>query len=204
MLTDADNFCYLAADGFLVYAWDGSDLRVERLVAESAETTRALWSIVGSGASIVRRVYTYLPPHDPIHWFSDGKAELEVQEERWMLRLLDAPAAIPGRGFRQASARTSRSPWSTRGWTGAQARSACSVGSGSGELTPTDDSDGAVRLGPNGLAALYAGTPMYTLRGAGLAAGGDAADDALLDAVFAARPLPHRQLLRGLTGPWPG
>ena len=44
-----------------------------------------------------------------------------------------------------------------------------------------------VVLGPNGLAALYAGTPMYTLRGAGRAAGGNADDDALLDAVFASR-----------------
>ncbi len=39
-----------------------------------------------------------------------------------------------------------------------------------------------------GLAALYAGTPLVTLRQAGLAAGGTAADDAALDAAFAATP----------------
>ena len=43
-------------------------------------------------------------------------------------------------------------------------------------------------LGARGLAALYAGTPLVTLRQAGLAAGGTAADDAALDAAFAATP----------------
>jgi hypothetical protein len=44
----------------------------------------------------------------------------------------------------------------------------------------------AVMLGARGLAALYAGTPLVTLRQAGLAAGGRPADDAALDAAFAA------------------
>ena len=46
----------------------------------------------------------------------------------------------------------------------------------------------AVTLGARGLAALYAGTPLVTLRQAGLAAGGMAAADAALDAAFAATP----------------
>ena len=43
-------------------------------------------------------------------------------------------------------------------------------------------------VGARGLAALYAGTPVATLRRAGLAAGGDEASDAVLDGAFAARP----------------
>jgi hypothetical protein len=43
-------------------------------------------------------------------------------------------------------------------------------------------------LGPRGLAALYAGTPMATLRRAGLMAGGDPGGDAALDAAFGADP----------------
>ena len=43
-------------------------------------------------------------------------------------------------------------------------------------------------LGARGLAALYAGTPLGTLRQAGLAAGGTPEDDAALDAAFAATP----------------
>ena len=46
--------------------------------------------------------------------------------------------------------------------------------------------DSAVTLGARGLAALYAGIPLGTLRQAGLAAGGTAGDDAALDAAFAA------------------
>ena len=45
-----------------------------------------------------------------------------------------------------------------------------------------------MRLGPNGLAALYAGTPVATLRNSGLLTGGTAVDHALLDAAFTARP----------------
>jgi predicted acetyltransferase len=187
LLTDTDNFCYLAADGFLVYAWDGKDLRVERLVAESPETTRALWALVGSGASIVRHVYTYLPAHDPIHWFLDGAADLSVREERWMVRLLDAVAAIAGRGYPAgASAEvplTLVDPWVD----GCAGSFTLRVGAGSGQLSPAGASSDALVLGPNGLAALYAGTPMYTVRAAGLADGGSPDDDALLDAVFASR-----------------
>ena len=43
-----------------------------------------------------------------------------------------------------------------------------------------------VTLGARGLAALYAGTPLTTLRQAGLATGGTAGVDAALDAAFAA------------------
>jgi hypothetical protein len=43
-------------------------------------------------------------------------------------------------------------------------------------------------LGPRGLAALYAGTPLATLRRAGLVAGGDPGGDAALDAAFGADP----------------
>ena len=43
-------------------------------------------------------------------------------------------------------------------------------------------------LGARGLAALYAGTPVGTLRQAGLAAGGTPDGDEALDAAFAATP----------------
>jgi len=43
-------------------------------------------------------------------------------------------------------------------------------------------------LGPRGLAALYAGTPVAALRQAGLASGGSPEDDAALAAAFAAAP----------------
>ena len=46
----------------------------------------------------------------------------------------------------------------------------------------------ALALGPRGLAALYAGTPVATLRRAGLADGGSPDADDALDGAFAATP----------------
>jgi len=74
------------------------------------------------------------------------------------------------------------------------------VRSGQGSLTryrtgqvhapddPASPGGPALELGARGLAALYAGTPVATLRRAGLAAGGSQAADAALDAAFAATP----------------
>lgn len=187
LIEDTDNFCYLAADGFLLYAWDGEELRVERLVAETPETTRALWALAGSGASVVRQVYTYLPVHDPVHWFLDGKADLNVREERWMIRLLDAPAAVAGRGFPAGVSvevpLTLLDPWLP----GCAGSFRLTVDREAGDLVPTEPSPDAVVLGPNGVAALYAGTPMHTIRAARLATGGGPGDDAQLDTAFASR-----------------
>ena len=99
LLTDEDNFCYLADDGMLVYAWDGDDLRVERVVAASPATVRSLWALVGSGSSWVPNVYTYQPSHDPIHWILDEMAGHELRDEWWMLRLLDAQPPWQGEDF---------------------------------------------------------------------------------------------------------
>jgi hypothetical protein len=57
-----------------------------------------------------------------------------------------------------------------------------------GADTPAGPDSSDVTLGARGLAALYGGTPLVTLRQAGLAAGGRPADDAALDAAFAATP----------------
>jgi len=188
LLSDAENFCYLADDGVLVYAWDGSDLRVERVAAQTAETLRALWSIVGSGASAVRTVYTYQPPQDPIHWLLAGKAGIDVGEDRWMLRILDARAAVAGRGFPAGVTADLPllldDPWLV----GCSGSFRLVVSGGSGELVPDQERRAdAVLLGPNGLAALYAGTPAHTLRLTGLLSGDSTELDAALDAVFASR-----------------
>jgi predicted acetyltransferase len=207
LLTDDDNFCYLAADGVLVYAWDGQDLRVERLVAESAETTRGLWALAGSGASFVRNVYTYQPVHDPVHLIFDDLAKPGVEQERWMLRVTDARAAVAGRGFPAGVTADVPLRLDDAWLEGCAGSFRLRVSGGTGELIPDHGSDqgpgpvpnpapgggpnageDAVRLGPNGLATLYAGTPMSAIRRAGLAGGGTPAYDALLDAAFAAHP----------------
>ena len=64
------------------------------------------------------------------------------------------------------------------------------VSEGKGALTRRHPSVGSatpVRLGARGVAAMYGGVPMATLRQAGLAAGGDRGDDEALDAAFAGK-----------------
>ncbi|MFF0345708.1 enhanced intracellular survival protein Eis [Kribbella sp. NPDC004875] len=183
-LEDEDNFAYVADDGFVVYNWSDGNLAVDELVAGSEETARALWATVGSGASIARTVHAYCPPFDPIHLLAEHEAEGDARINRWMLRLVDAPTAIAGRGFPEgvvleADLRIDdpELPTNTGDWH-------LSVVDGVGRLTPSEPSSDALRLGPRGLAALYAGTPLTALRGAGLAAGGAATADSALDAVF--------------------
>ncbi|GAA1592919.1 hypothetical protein GCM10009804_56730 [Kribbella hippodromi] len=210
-LDDADNFAYVADDGFVVYNWSDGNLAVDELIAGSEETARALWATVGSGASIAKSVHAYCAPFDPIHLTAEHEAEADTRINRWMLRLVDAPAAIAGRGFPAGvSAEINlriddpELPKNTGDWR-------LSVADGAGRLTPAessastarltpaelsantarltpaespantarptpgDPSGDPIRLGPRGLAALYASTPMATLRSAGLATGGASA-----------------------------
>lgn len=183
-LADEDNFAYLAEDGFVVYSWSGSDLCVDEIVAGSEATARALWATVGSGSSIASTVQAYISPDDPLHLMVEHEAEKEVQHQRWMLRLLDAPTAIAARGFAPGVAvevdlrlEDPDVPGNSGDWH-------LSVADGSGQLTPAQVSGDVLELGPRGLAGLYSGTPLATLRASGLASGGSADGDAALDTAF--------------------
>jgi predicted acetyltransferase len=188
---DTDKFAYLAPDGFLAYRWQGGhdELVVDKLLAGSPETTRALWSVLASHSSVARIVRAYVSAADPIWWLlSEQDAEL-TERFYWMLRLLDAPAAIAARGFpaididvplhitdKQVPANSG--PWQlTVRSTGKAHLDRTSVGS-----------TAALALTARGLAALYAGTPVATLRRASLASAGTPESDAALDAAFAATP----------------
>jgi predicted N-acetyltransferase YhbS len=191
-LSDENRFCYLAADGFLAYGWlEGHrEISVRVAVAGSAETTRALWSIVGSHAPMARLVRAVVSPDEPVAWLT-REPDLGLESRwQWMLRVVDAPAAVAGRGFPAVAGLTVRlhiddaqlpandGDWTleVRGGTGALTRSSGPVPPG----TP-------VRLGARGFAALYGGVPMATLRHAGLAAGGGPGADEALDAAFAGK-----------------
>lgn len=182
---DDDMFGYLAHDGVVVYGWKHPDLYVDLFAAGSVETTRALWALVGSGASAVRDVLSPQPMHDPLGLISDTNPARELDEERWMLRILDAREAIAQRGFpRGVTAEIALRledplvPANEGGF-------ALLVADGRGVLTSSEPTDAAV-LSANGLAALYAGTPTTTLRSSGLLRGSMTHDPAL-DAVFGCR-----------------
>ncbi len=187
-LGDDSVFAYVAADGFVVYGWEGSDLVVYQVQAADADTARALWAVVGSGSSVAKRVYAYLSSDDPVHLLVSESVAREVQQTRWMLRCLDVGAAISGRQY--APGTTLDVPLVV---VDAQVPDNCVSGrlyvtDGRGELVPGPVGSDAVRLGANGLSALYAGTSMSTLVSAGLAVGGDPGIYGELDAAFAGRP----------------
>lgn len=185
-LADEDNTAFLAEDGFVLYNWAGDEeLAVEELIAGSEQTARALWATVGSGSSIAKTVHAYLPPGDPIHFLVENEAAKSAEIQRWMLRLLDAPDAIAQRGFAAGAVLDvdvriddPDVPENSGDWH-------LSVADGSGQLTTAQPAGDPLRVGPRGLAALYGGTSLTALRGAGLVAGGSIAADAAIEAAFA-------------------
>jgi predicted acetyltransferase len=196
-LAGREIFGYLAPDGFLAYSWHGSshEILVHVLQAASPQTVSALWGIVASHAALTERVRACIGPSDPITWLTREPDVSLRRHETWMLRLLDARAAIEGRGF-PADARTRLALALADPQLPANAGlHTLTVADGAGSLirsetgaTSQSPSAPPVRLGPRGFAALFAGVPMVTLRRAGLAADGDGAADAALDCAFAAQP----------------
>jgi predicted acetyltransferase len=206
-LSDEQRFAYLATDGFLAYRWQhGNDeLLVERVIASSAAVIRAIWGIVASHSSIASTVQATVGPADPLQWLTTDPDVSQAGRTAWMLRVVDAAAAVAGRGFPPGIELTAilrlvdpDRPAHDGWWT-------LDVGGSKGVLTPaepgpdrpapagpglagTGPPPAALTLGPRGFAALYAGTPLATLRRAGLAAGGDPGGDAALDAAFGADP----------------
>lgn len=199
---DADRYAYLGPDGFLGYRWQhGNDaIFVERVVASSAATTRALWAVAASNSSVAGTVRAQVGPSDPLWWMLREQDADIAERESWMLRLLDAPAAIAARGFPATDIAVPLQitddlrPANSGRWD-------LTVRAGEGRLSryrtvaPSPSSAGRsharcapLALGARGLAALYAGTPVATLRRAGLADGGSQDADAALDGAFAATP----------------
>lgn len=187
------------ASWFTTGTTENTDLTVEGAEAVSPATVRAFWTHLGGYASIAEKVYARVGPADAFWWLSRERgADLE-RRSMWMLRVIDAPAAIAARGFPAAVSLTvplliadDLRPASSGRWD-------LTVAEGKGSLTPAGAAAQAqVRpahpgaaplvLGSRGLAALYAGTPLVTLRQAGLVSGGSPDDDAALDAAFAATP----------------
>jgi predicted acetyltransferase len=192
-LADPGLYAYLAEDGVLAYRWHNGNegLFVERAEAVSGQTVRALWTLLGSHASIADKVYAMTGPASAFWWLTQERDADMRHRSRWMLRVVDAPAAIAARGFPAAISLSVPLRIADDARPANSGRWQLSVAGGAGRFDPPgpDAPAGpAVTLGARGLAALYAGAPLVTLRQAGLATGGTADDDAALDAAFAATP----------------
>lgn len=187
-LADERRFYYLADDGFVGYGWaDGTEtLQVEMIVAGSERTLRALWGIVGSGSSIAKTVRACVGPYDPALWLLRERTTERVTHERWMLRVVDAAAAIAARGYPEPVCAEVplmiddlQRPGNAGSWR-------LTVKGGHGWLDRAPEAPGAIRLAARGLAALYAGVPVSTLRRSSLLDGGAPAIWEALDTAFAA------------------
>lgn len=188
-LADEDHFAYLAEDGFLSYRWSSGhgEIDVRWLVAGSAPTAHAFWRILSSHATMADRVRACLGPDDPVTWLTREPDAAIRTRVRWMFRLVDAPAAIAGRGFPAGAAVSVPLELADRQLPANAGRWQLTVDGGAGRLDRTGEAHqraDVLRLSARGLAALYAGIPLTTLRMAGLAAGPAANDDAL-DGAFA-------------------
>jgi predicted acetyltransferase len=192
-LTHGEEYRYIGADAFVSYQWhpDNDGLFAGWAVAASADSQRALWSLLAAHSSTADTVEVRTSPDNPIWLLLRERDAKLVKLSKWMLRVVDVKAAIEGRGFpdgvhlgirltiiddsRQRNAGT----WdlAVENGEGSLERVAGAGGAGTGGA-------GTLTLGARGLAALYGGTPVSTLRLAGLATGGTPAADAALSAAF--------------------
>jgi predicted acetyltransferase len=187
---ESHKYALLTPDGFAGYRWrSNNEIYVDRVLATSPQTRLALWWIIASHSSVAETVTAQVAPFDPLWWLLREQDAQVSEREPWMLRVLDVQAAIAARGFRSVDIEVplyvtdQQLPHNSGRWT-LTVRS-----SGEGHMVRTDAGAPAHRelaLGARGLAALYAGTPVATLRRAGLATGGTAGGDAALDGAFAA------------------
>jgi predicted acetyltransferase len=186
-----DLYSYLAGDdGFAAYRWADGGLWVERVQARTPETLRALWAVIASHCSTADNVSGWIAPDDPFWWLTQERDATISRRAMWMLRVIDAPAAIAARGFPAGLAVSVPLEISDKTRPGNTGRWRLTVADGRGSLIPDDvgSSPAPLVLGARGLAAHYAGIPVGSLRLSGLASGGAADGDAALDAAFAATP----------------
>jgi predicted acetyltransferase len=185
-LTHGGEYQYIGDDAFLSYEWQHGNegLFASCAVAGSAASQRALWSLLAGHSSTADAVEVRVSPDSPVRWLLRERDARLVKNSMWMLRVVNAKAAVEGRGFPagvHVSARLNIVD-------GALAENVgtwrLTVADGTAALDRTADGPATLTLGPRGLAALYAGTAVSTLRLAGLAAGGTGNDDAALSAAF--------------------
>ncbi|MGQ0843511.1 MAG: GNAT family N-acetyltransferase [Sporichthyaceae bacterium] len=163
-------------------------LTVPDLFAGTPEALAALLAVLGSWHSVAPTLHLRLRPDDPM-WLACPMAGARPHATQpWMLRLVDAPAAVAARGWPSplSGAVDLRLDDDLCPWNAGPHRLV--LDGGDGRLEP--GGTGAVRVDPGALALLYAGAASpATLRSLGRLSGGDAAADAFL-AAAGAGPVP--------------
>lgn len=170
---------------------DGGKMTVYDVIAEDAASTDALRKMFSAWASVAPRTVLRVTPPDPI-LYGLATSSMDIDRRQpWMLRLVDAHAAIAARGWPayQSGVVDLDLADAECGWNAGRYRLV--VEGGDARLEP--GGSGLVAFTPRGLAAWYAGaaTPSV-LRRTGLMSGGDARSDAfLLSATAGPAPALH-------------
>jgi predicted acetyltransferase len=186
-----DLYSYLAGDdGFAAYRWTDGGLWVERVHAGTPETLRALWSVIASNGTVADTVTGWTAPSDPFWWFTRERDATITRRALWMLRVVDAAAAVAARGFPPGLSLSVPLDISDRSRPANTGHWQLTVAGGTGTLIRNGSvsSPAPLTVGARGLAALYAGIPVASLRLSGLVSGGAPDTDAALDSAFAATP----------------
>ena len=175
-------------DGFALYeqthrATIGYDIEVPELVAVDATTAITLWRAIGSFAAQAETVTTAGATGALLPFLLPDQHLRQREQADWMIRLVDAPAAIAARGYEPAVTASVhldlRDPIAS--WN--QGRFVLQVADGVGRLEP--GGTGEVELGVHALAAIYTGhASAIDLMGIGTVHGPVEAGRAL-DAIFA-------------------
>ncbi|MFP6563283.1 MAG: GNAT family N-acetyltransferase [Myxococcota bacterium] len=74
-------------------------IHVHQIFAETRAASLALWWVLGTSSSQSDWVYYPAPVEDPLALLLPEHRQAIHADFRWMLRLVDVPAAIAGRGF---------------------------------------------------------------------------------------------------------
>lgn len=168
-----------------------SRLTVYEVVAATADGLAALLRHLGSWSNVAPTIDIRLLPADAAQLLLPEDVPGPHEVRSWMLRLVDAPAAIAARGW-PAGLRTSVDldfadgicDWQAGTWR-------LTVEDGTGRLER--GGDGTVRVSVGGLSSLYAAyTDAYTLRRGGLLS---CSDDRMLEALGAAFAGPRSAML---------
>jgi len=163
-------------------------VRLVELMADDPDVTAALWRVVGSSGTQAPHVFTIGPPDDPMFLqLPMADPEAVRSEIRWMVRLIDAPAAIAARGYRRSTMTRvdleiidEDAPWNAGRWV---------LEASDGSATLRRGGAGTVQAPVGGLSSLWSGyVSARTLAGAGLLHSADPAALDALDDVFASPP----------------
>lgn len=170
-------------------AWDrgkGYDesgkVTVYDLIAADADATNALRRMLSGWASVAPRTVLMVTPPDPV-LYGVATSSMDIERRQpWMLRFVDAPAAIAARGWPAYQSGVvdldladAECEWNAGRWR-------LVLDGGDARLEP--GGTGQVAFTPRGLAAWYAGVTPAVLRRAGLMSG-DASSDAFLRSATA-------------------